>query len=97
VQFIVGAAIVTIVYILHARFPWFPLNPAGVTLGFTWITFHVVIPALVALIAKYIILRIGGAKVYEEMVVPFAIGALASTGIMILWGVLSNYAALLTA
>ena len=97
VQFIIGAAIVTVVYVLHARFPWFPLNPAGVTLGFTWITFHVVIPALVALIAKYIILRIGGAKVYEEMVVPFAIGALASTGIMILWGVLSNYAALLTA
>ncbi|MBS7634091.1 hypothetical protein KEJ34_01115 [Candidatus Bathyarchaeota archaeon] len=97
VQFIVGAAIVTIVYVLHARFPWFPLNPAGVTLGFTWIIFNVAVPALVALIAKVIILRIGGAKVYEEIVVPFAIGALACTGIAILWGVLYNYVALLTA
>lgn len=97
VQIIVGAAIVTVVHILHARFPWFPLNPAGVTLGFCWITFTVTVPALVALVAKYVILRIGGAKVYEEMVVPFAIGAMACTGIAIFWGVLYNYAALLTA
>jgi len=97
VLFIVGAAIVTIVYVMHARFPWFPLNPAGVALGFSWILWSVMIPALVALVAKYVILRIGGTKVYEEMVVPFAIGALASTGIMVIWGVLSNYVALLTA
>ncbi|MBS7642115.1 hypothetical protein KEJ40_03000, partial [Candidatus Bathyarchaeota archaeon] len=80
ILFSIGAAIVSIVYALHAKYPWFPLNPAGVTMGMGWMMVPVLTPAIVAYIAKVIVMRIGGAKLYEDVAMPFAIGLTVATG-----------------
>jgi len=92
VLFIVGASIVSVIYALHARFPWFPVNPGGVALGaFDLVPNIVLIPAIVAYAAKFIILRIGGTRIYEDVAMPFAIGMVAgSTGITVLFAFLHN-------
>ncbi|MEM2505293.1 MAG: DUF6784 domain-containing protein, partial [Candidatus Bathyarchaeia archaeon] len=92
VQFIIGAAIISTIYALHAKFPWFPVNPGGVAIGaFDLIPNIVLIPAVVAYTTKLVILRIGGAKIYEDVAMPFAIGMVAgSTGITVLFAFLYN-------
>ncbi|MEM2887221.1 MAG: DUF6784 domain-containing protein, partial [Candidatus Bathyarchaeia archaeon] len=92
VQFIVGAAIVSIIYALHTRFPWFPVNPGGIVIGaFDFVPNIILIPTVVAYVAKLVILRIGGTKIYEDVAMPFAIGMVAgSTGITVLFAFLYN-------
>ena len=92
VLFIIGASIVSVIYALHARFPWFPVNPGGVTIGaFDLVPNIVLIPAVVAYVAKFVILRIGGTRIYEDVAMPFAIGMVAgSTGITVLFAFLHN-------
>ncbi|MBS7642920.1 hypothetical protein KEJ40_07175, partial [Candidatus Bathyarchaeota archaeon] len=80
----IGFAITSITYIMHARYPWFPLNPAGVTMGLGWMYYNVLVPSIVAYIAKLIVLRIGGTKLYEDIAMPFAIGMTASITLAIL-------------
>jgi len=97
IQFAVGFAIVSVIYALHTRYPWFPINPGGVAMGFGWLPSAVLVPSIVAYVAKMIVLRIGGTKLYEERVMPFAIGLASPTGIAVLLGVASNLAATLAA
>jgi|GEM_PF-750408 len=84
ILFAIGFAITSITYIMHARYPWFPLNPAGVTMGLGWMYYNVLVPSIVAYIAKLIVLRIGGTKLYEDIAMPFAIGMTASITLAIL-------------
>ncbi|MBS7641772.1 OPT/YSL family transporter [Candidatus Bathyarchaeota archaeon] len=86
ILFSIGAAIVSIVYALHAKYPWFPLNPGGVALGFGMLIPNVLVPSMVAYVAKIVVMRIGGAKLYEDVAMPFAIGMAAATGPAVILG-----------
>jgi hypothetical protein len=89
VYFTYGAAgflCVSLLSILHARFIWFPFEPIGfiIATSFGGIEFGVWSVALVAWIAKSIVLRVGGSSLYERIALPivggFIVGvALAST------------------
>jgi len=70
---IVAGIIVTIVLnFLRMRYPGLWINPAG--FYFTWTAnFMIYVPAL---IAKYLIFKIGGSKMYEELGVPLFTGFL---------------------
>jgi hypothetical protein len=81
VGFIVGL----VIYLLRDRFPRFRVSMAGVMLGFlmgwfAWTAF------LIALILKYLTLRVGGPSLYERRGRPVALGTIMgfSTG-MLLW------------
>jgi hypothetical protein len=73
---------------LHARFVWFPLEPFGLfiateewgTLTGIWIMF------LAAWVLKYLTLKMGGAKAYENIGVPAATGFIAGLVIVGLLG-----------
>ncbi len=41
--------------------------------------------ALVAAVAKFLMIRIGGTKLYEEKGVPFALGLCASFGVIVIF------------
>jgi len=84
ILFAIGFAITSIVYVMHARYPWFPVNPAGVTMGLGWMYYNVLIPSIIAYVAKLIVMRIGGARLYEDIALPFAIGMTASISLAIL-------------
>jgi len=93
---VIGAITVIVVYILYTRYPGFPLNPAGVAMGWGMIPESMFIPAIVAYIVKRIIIRIGGARLYEERAVPFAIGLIAALSIAIILNNLSEAVSIMT-
>jgi hypothetical protein len=74
-----GFIIIMVLFILRTRFLWWPLHPVGFILATAispnwmreWNAF------LEAWIAKFITLRVGGSKAYEEYGVPFACGGIA--------------------
>jgi len=67
-----GIIVPIVLYLLRSTFPWFIINPTGLMIlpfiGWIWLG------GIIALVAKLVILRVGGAKIFEERVVPFAIG-----------------------
>jgi hypothetical protein len=84
VQSLAAAIFIICIYILRSRFPWFPLNAAGVAVGFMWVIDMLFIPSIVAYILKLIVLRVGGLKLYEEKAMPFAIGVAVALGLAVL-------------
>jgi len=82
--FIYGFAGLMLIYILRARFPALLISPAGVALAMTvTVSDHCVqawVPLALALILKYLTLRILGHKWYEEK------GRLIAAGIFAAWG-----------
>jgi hypothetical protein len=82
--FITGLLLSLGFYLIRFRFPTFPLHPAGILLGALFYG-QLWMPALMALIAKYITMKVGGTKMYEEKGIPVAVGLIMSMGfIMIL-------------
>ncbi|MCX8161854.1 MAG: hypothetical protein N3E44_02515, partial [Candidatus Bathyarchaeota archaeon] len=88
ILFSIGAAIIFIVYGLHARYPWFPVNAGGVAMGFGMVPPQMIFPAVIAYIAKVIVMRIGGTRIHENVATPFAIGMAAATGPAVILGFL---------
>jgi hypothetical protein len=88
ILFSIGAAIIFAIYWLNTRFPWFPVNAQGAALGFGMVPPNMMTPAIVAYIAKRIILRVGGIRLYEDKAMPFAVGMAAATGPAVILGVL---------
>jgi hypothetical protein len=88
ILFSIGFIIVSVIYALHARYPWFPVNASGVALGFGMLIPNVLVPSIVAYIAKFVVMRIGGARIYEDVAMPFAIGMAAATGPAVILGFL---------
>ncbi|MCS7119834.1 MAG: DUF6785 family protein [Nitrososphaerota archaeon] len=83
VQFVVTAIGISCIYILRSKFPWFPLNAAGVALGFLWVVDFLFFPSIIALVLKWIILKVGGLKLYEEKAMPLMVGVAASLGLAV--------------
>ncbi|MBS7642525.1 MAG: DUF6785 family protein [Candidatus Bathyarchaeia archaeon] len=96
ILFSVGFIIVSLIHALSARYPWFPVNAPGTALGLGIFQAALWFPAIIAYIAKVIVMRIGGAKLYEDVAMPFAIGMAASVSLAILLGVASGFATTLT-
>lgn len=75
----VGTVITIILFLLRSRFVWWPINPVGFILATGYATWWMGCwdAFLVAWIAKYLTLRIGGSKTYEQHGVPVAGGIVA--------------------
>lgn len=80
--FVAGIVIVIALQYLHARFIWFPFEPLGWSLafGYTALQRGLASTFIVAWVLKWLTLRIGGSKLYQEVGVPTAGGFL--TGYM---------------
>jgi len=74
--FAAGILSVGVMTFLHARFVWFPFEPIGFLLAFSdaSLFFGMWMPALIAWVLKTLTLRIGGAKLYENIGVPLVAG-----------------------
>jgi len=86
ILFSIGVILISAIYFLQGRYPWFPVNAGGVMMGFGWVPINMLTPSIVAYIAKVIVLRIGGAELYERKAMPFAIGMAASCGFAVIMG-----------
>ena len=68
-----------IVCFLHARFAWFFLDPVGILVGgsayYWWPPYGGSILMMTAI--RFLIMKIGGARIYSRYWIPFAIGVIA--------------------
>jgi len=76
-----GIATVGIIYFLRMRFPWFWINPAGIAVGLAFpdLVFINVIPMF---IFKFLVIRIGGARAWEQYAFPAVIGFMVGSAIL---------------
>ena len=74
-ELIVGIIVAVAVTVLRFKFLWFPVDPIGLIIGAhaNW-TLMFWFTGLLAFVAKYVVLRIGGTKLYEEKGIPIALG-----------------------
>jgi len=77
---ILGVITCIAIYMIRARFSWFPLHPAAWAMV-GWFPFLWFFPGLIAWIAKYLTLKIGGVRIYETYGFPIVIGVLFGYGI----------------
>jgi len=91
---IAGMIIVGGLYLLHARFVWFPLEPVGFILGTSYMSmlWGIWFPFLIAWILKTLLLRFGGTKAYENFGVPVAVGFITGYMIVVFFGGLTGIA-----
>jgi hypothetical protein len=89
---VVGFIIATVLYVLHSKFLWFPLDPIGFVLGASWTStlWGIWFPFLTAWILKYLTLKIGGSRAYEEYGMPLMAGFIAGYMIAVLVGGLAG-------
>ena len=92
--FAIGFLAIGAISYLHSRFIWFPFEPIGFLMAFSdaCLFFGMWLPALVAWILKYITLRVGGSRLYEEYGVPVAAGfAIGFVSISFIGGIIGVY------
>jgi len=75
-----GIIFVFILYALRARFPWFILAPTAFVAMPVCSWGHIWIDFMAVCVIKYVVLRIGGSRLYERTV-PFAVGVLIGYGV----------------
>ena len=83
-----GAAITLLLYYLRMRFPGLMINPAGMAFALFSPTWYGFPNMLVALVIKWLILKAGGTKIWEEQAVPAIIGFTCGYGftyVLIQW------------
>jgi hypothetical protein len=76
---ILGIVTTFVMFILRARFAWFPLHPVGIAMVTTWGITHGTL-FTVAFIIKYLFLKLGGSRSVEEIGIPLAVGATIGAG-----------------
>jgi len=74
-----GSVVVLAMFWLRTILPWFWLNPLGLAMI---VRFDAIASIFVALVVKGVTLRFGGAKAYEDVLVPLAVGALVGMALM---------------
>jgi len=72
-QFAIGAAAMWLLTFLMYRVPGWPIHPIGLTIGYTHPTAIMAFSVFIAWVAKGIILRIGGQRLYDRAK-PFFLG-----------------------
>jgi hypothetical protein len=85
---IAGIIIIWTLTLLHARYPWFPLDPYGFLMTFSARAFSegIWVMIVIAWILKVATLRVGGSKAYERLGLPVATGFLLGYALAILSG-----------
>ncbi|MEM1829350.1 MAG: DUF6785 family protein [Thermofilaceae archaeon] len=81
IGYVAAAVIFTfLVYWARLRFPWFFLNPIGMMVlpHWWWPTW------LVAFLLKFIVIKIGGARLHDKYVIPFSAGYCAGYGAIVI-------------
>jgi hypothetical protein len=79
----IGVLISWILIYVRIKFPWLPLHPIGFVAS-TLIPYVAFLPAIIALVAKIIVIRSGGLRAYEEKLMPLGIGLSAGSGVAML-------------
>jgi len=85
IRFILGLAICLIVVFMRGRFTWFRISAAGIALGAV-AGREIWSPLLLALVIKYLMIRMGGTKAYLEKLRPLSIGFFAGWAVMFTLG-----------
>jgi len=83
-----GALITLLLYALRLRFPEFMINPVGMAVAIFSPTWYGFPNMLVALIIKWLILKAGGVRLWEERAIPAIIGFTCGYGftyVLIQW------------
>ena len=89
---ILGAAIVALLFFMHYKFLWWPLNPIGFIMGSIWIMRHLWLSVFLAWLLKSFILRYGGLLLYRKLR-PFFLGLiLGQFTVMNFWLVIDTFA-----
>jgi hypothetical protein len=89
-----GFIFMVVMRLLYTRLLWLP-DPLAMLPVWAPLTYHGLwFPALVIWVVKSLVLRIGGSKLYEEKVIPFAGGAAAGIALEMLIMVCSYYASI---
>ena len=69
----VGAGVTIFLYVMRARFPWWPFHPLGYAMGATWSLFPLWFAFMVGWLLKASILRYGGRPMFVKAR-PFFLG-----------------------
>jgi len=85
IKAIAGAVVGVVIVLLRDKLSWFRVSLAGLTLGVMFGE-QIWMAVIISLIAKYLTLRVGGAKLYQEKGVPIALGFFF--GYMMAWFIL---------
>ena len=80
--YLFGALIVIMLSVIRRFFPRFPIHPIGIAAGIMGDA-GVFIPWFLALILKYVTLKIGGTRLYENKGLPIASGLLCGWAVML--------------
>jgi len=78
----IGAIVTIALFVLRARFPWFPIHPIGLALALVPEGGHMaaLFPLIGAYILKRLTISVGGMKLFQEKGVPLATGIMISLG-----------------
>jgi hypothetical protein len=83
-MFIIGLAVCVLMYFFRGRYRWFILSPIGIILALLPNSGGLWFPAVIALILKWITIKVGGGKLYSEKGIPIAAGLIL--GFCLAWG-----------
>jgi hypothetical protein len=61
-----GMGLAALLYVMRARFPWWPFHPLGLAAGPAYPVTHIVFPVFLGWMCKLIIVRFGGARTYRD-------------------------------
>jgi hypothetical protein len=88
-----GFVLVTILAVMRLRFAWWPLHPIGFLMLYTYPGTHLWLSIFIGWLAKNLILRFGGTKMYTAAK-PFFLGLIvgesAAAGFWLAMGILLN-------
>jgi uncharacterized oligopeptide transporter (OPT) family protein len=75
---VAGIIFAGILALLRSRYLWWPIEPLGFTLGLDiWMPWSGTFVPLIVWIVKYVVIKVGGRELYEEIGVPAAFGIIA--------------------
>ena len=81
-QALAGFVVGIVLCLARMRFVWWPLEPIGLFVGIAGLNpqgYGIPFLLTITLIVKYIVIKVGGARVYEEYGVPIASGIVAGS------------------
>jgi hypothetical protein len=88
----VGASLMALLTFLSYRFSWWPIHPVGLTVFGTDVVWHSALAIFIAWATKLIVLRVGGASLYNRsrpfflgLLIGYAAGVALSFGVDVIW------------